>query len=118
MRLLPLTLSRRSRFIWLLWLVFLLPIAQNAANLHVLSHALADRFDASLDTAGKNAAQPAHCDICLTAAALAGAAPPMALPVLPRLQTPHQRPHAIAHAVRSTRTIAAYQSRAPPFSLR
>ena len=52
---------------WLLWLALLLPVAQAFADVHALSH-LDDSQDHGL-------AHPVDCDLCLTAAHLAGGAP-------------------------------------------
>lgn len=58
---------------WLLWLAFLLPLAQAMAGVHALSHVSGDRSDDSI-------AHLVHCDLCLTAADL-GAGAPAAEPV-------------------------------------
>ena len=52
---------------WLLWLALLLPIAQAMAGVHALSH-VSDRPDDGL-------VHVVDCDLCLTAAHLAGSAP-------------------------------------------
>ncbi|MFG6432545.1 hypothetical protein [Roseateles sp. LYH14W] len=60
---------------WLLWLALLLPIAQAMAGVHALSHAGHDQDDAIVHLV--------DCDLCLTAAHLAGgaaAAEPAPLP--------------------------------------
>ncbi|MBV8036451.1 hypothetical protein [Roseateles sp.] len=61
---------------WLLWLAFLLPIAQAMAGVHALSHVTGERQ-------GDGIAHLVHCDLCLTAADLTGAAPPAEPSVLP-----------------------------------
>ena len=109
--------SPRLRLLWLLWLVLLLPIAQTSAALHGLSHALSDRTGENPPIDGKQAVQHAHCDLCLTAAALVGAAPPVAPPFLPRLAALHEPPHAVRATAWVVPTLPAYESRAPPFSL-
>ena len=58
---------RRAAHRWLLWLAFLLPIAQAMAGVHALSHVSDSRDD--------GIAHLVHCDLCLTAADLAGGAP-------------------------------------------
>ena len=99
------------RFGWLLWLGLLLPMAQLAAATHALSHA---RTASSRDDSNSQAQHFAHCDLCLTAAAIGGAAPaadpaPLATPTFdtspPRDLL--RRPPAVAPAL-------AYRSRAPP----
>jgi hypothetical protein len=52
---------------WLLWLSLLLPVAQAMAGVHALSH-IDDRQDDGL-------VHLVDCDLCLTAAHLAGGAP-------------------------------------------
>ena len=52
---------------WLLWLALLLPIAQAMADVHALSH-LGDSTQDSLT-------HREACDLCLTAAQLAGGGP-------------------------------------------
>lgn len=58
---------RRNLRGWLLWLALLLPIAQAMAGGHALSH-VNDRPDEGL-------VHLVDCDLCLTAAHLAGGAP-------------------------------------------
>ena len=66
--------SPHRRFVWLLWLVLLLPLAQTTANLHVLSHATAELAGETGRADRQQAIDHAHCDLCLMAAALIGAA--------------------------------------------
>ncbi len=58
---------RRNIRGWLLWLALILPIAQAMADVHALSH-VGDRQDDGL-------VHVVDCDLCLTAAHLAGAVP-------------------------------------------
>jgi hypothetical protein len=108
------------RFIWLLSLLLLIPAAQAAATWHDVSVApFAGRHaEHGRDTGQKRLHDPAHCDLCLTAAALAGGALPLmspdALPALGRHETPcveatHGQPGLRAQA---------YRSRAPPLASR
>ncbi|MFG6459931.1 DUF2946 family protein [Roseateles sp. DXS20W] len=60
---------------WLLWLALILPIAQAMADVHALSHA-GDRQNDGL-------VHLDDCDLCLTAAHLAGGAPAAEPPPLP-----------------------------------
>ncbi len=100
------------RFGWLLWLGLLLPMAQLAAATHALSHART--ATSSRDDPTSQSQHFAHCDLCLTAAAIGGAAPvadpaPFATPAFgttPPRDMLRVRP-AIAPAL-------AYRSRAPP----
>jgi hypothetical protein len=59
---------RRIAQRWLLWLAFILPLAQAMAGVHALSHVSGDRSDDRI-------VHLVHCDLCLTAADLAGGAP-------------------------------------------
>ena len=100
------------RFGWLLWLGLLLPMAQLAAATHALSHART--ATSSRDDPTSQSQHFAHCDLCLTAAAIGGAAPvaerpPFAMPALAASPPDDvlRLPPAIAPAL-------AYRSRAPP----
>jgi len=110
------TLSSHRRFVWLLWLVLLLPLAQTAANLHLLSHATSELDGASGGADGKLAINPAHCDLCLMAAALIGSAPPVPSAVLAPSTAPHTPPVSWFANVWLAPALPVYQSRAPPFS--
>jgi hypothetical protein len=84
---------------WLLWLALLLPIAQAMAGVHALSH-VGDRQDDSI-------VHLVDCDLCLTAAHLAGGAPAAAPAVLPAGPATHAAPqpalvaapHAVSHGL-------------------
>ena len=117
MRTLHPRLSSHRRFMWLLWLVLLLPMAQTAASLHGLSHATSDLARKSSPVDGKQAIERAHCELCMTGASLVGAAPASAPPQAPQLATAHPIPPTISADVWLAPTATAYQSRAPPFSL-
>jgi hypothetical protein len=58
---------RRAARGWLLWLALILPIAQAMAGVHALSHVGHGPDDAIVHLV--------DCDLCLTAAHLAGGAP-------------------------------------------
>ena len=107
-----LALSPHHRFAWLLWLVLLLPLAQTAATLHLLSHATSDLAGESGRADGQPAIDPAHCDLCLTAAALLGAAPPLPHAVLAQSTALHTLPKTWFTSSRLAPALAAYQSRA------
>lgn len=113
-------LSPPRRFAWLLWLVLLLPLAQTAANWHLLSHATSELSGESGESGGadgKPAIDPAHCDLCLMAAALIGAAPPVPSAVLAPSTATHTPPVSGFASVWLAPALPAYQSRAPPFPL-
>jgi hypothetical protein len=95
---------------WLLWLALLLPMGQSAASWHALSHTRVDSSDAD----GKQALHQAHCDLCLTAAAVSGGAMPSQAPALPHLSARHAAPQAAAGSVWLALPALAYLSRAPP----
>jgi hypothetical protein len=101
------------RFAWLLWLGLLLPVAQAAAMCHSVSHI---RAAISGEPDDKGAPHAGHCDLCLTAASIAGGAligtPPVFVP--PALR--HEAPLTSAATVWLALPICAYRSRAPPFA--
>jgi hypothetical protein len=103
-------ISRRC-LTWLVWLGLLLPVAQVGAAVHALSHA---RPDASRESDGKQAPQAGHCDLCLIAAAIGGAAPlaqpATSLPPAIGLELPQ----AVSADVLPAEAAHAYRSRAPP----
>jgi len=99
-------------FAWVLWLALLLPLAQGAAAWHALSHT---RADASGEQDGK-ALHSAHCDLCLTAAAVTGGALAGEPPVLAHSSARHAAPLPPPVGVASTAPVRAYLSRAPPFA--
>ena len=111
------TLSPHRRFVWLLWLVLLLPLAQTAANLHLLSHGTSELAGEGGEDDGKRAIYPAHCNLCLMSAALIGAAPPAPFAVLAPSTALHTPPDSRFASVWRAPTLPAYQSRAPPSSL-
>ncbi|MBW8846263.1 MAG: hypothetical protein JF607_14965 [Burkholderiales bacterium] len=75
---------RRNVRGWLLWLAFLLPIAQAFAGVHALSH-VGDRQDDGV-------AHLVHCDLCLTAADLGAGAPTAEPPALAAGEATHAAP--------------------------
>ena len=112
------SLSPQRRFAWLLWLVLLLPLAQKAANLHLLSHATSELAgEGGDDDDGKLAIYPAHCKLCLMSAALTGAAPPAPAALLAPSSALHMPPDSGFASVWLAPSLPAYQSRAPPSSL-
>jgi hypothetical protein len=99
------------RFAWLLWLGLLLPVAQLAAATHSLSHA---RLASSRDEPGPQAPHLVHCDLCLAAAAIGGAALAADVPMLVPSPFDASPPRAVVHEPRATAALLAYRSRAPP----
>jgi Protein of unknown function (DUF2946) len=107
---------RSSRFsrrclTWLVWLGLLLPFAQVSAAVHALSHA---RADASRDSDGKQAPQASHCDLCLVAAAIGGAAPPAKAATFVPVAVGHELAPVNFAGVWPAAPAHAYRSRAPP----
>lgn len=121
---LPAAASLRRRHVWLLWLALLLPLSQGAVAWHALSHAFQGTVQEVGQQVGQQAAAPtdddqaaahaAHCDLCLTAAALGSGALHRAPVVLPAADARHQAPWALAHAQPAVARAWAYRSRAPP----
>lgn len=103
----------QRRFAWLLWLALLLPIAQLAAGVHILSHAHGDH-------SGKEpVSQAIHedlCGLCPSAAAVLGGGPVVAssAPVLPAAL--YAAPLAALPVMLQAALAHAYDSRAPPLS--
>lgn len=108
----------QRHFSWVLWLVLLLPLAQAVATGHVYSHV--DALNIAAKTAGQSAPRhalhQAPCDLCLTAAAISGAAPLAAAPALPFVAAHHDVPPAQPVADWQPQRVRAYLSRAPPTS--
>ncbi len=102
----------RRHLAWLLWLALLLPLGQGAAAWHALSHT---RADASGERDGK-ALHGTQCDLCLSAATVAGGALPGEPPALPSPSARHEAPRAPTLADRVATPARAYLSRAPPFA--
>ncbi len=111
--------SLRSRivlqrhFAWLLWLMLLLPVAQVAASWHALTHV---SVDAGAARDPQHAPHLAHCDLCLTAAAIDSGAP-LAEPLSLKAEVArHELPQTAAIACWVASPARAYLSRAPPIA--
>lgn len=98
----------------MLWLALLLPFAQAAATWHTISHVQAT---ASNDADGKQALHFAHCDLCLSAAAVTGGAPPAQASSIALEVASHEAPVRATAAPVVAAPIRRYLSRAPPFAL-
>jgi hypothetical protein len=105
--------STRQGWAWLLWLALFLPLAQTAATWHAYSHV---EEQALGDAHGKQAPSLKHCDLCVAAAALSGAAPVGNNDNLPLLTAHEVLPPDPAASVWQATATLAYQSRAPPNS--
>ena len=105
----------RRRLALLLWLVLLLPLGQMAANMHMLSHVHSGQADGD---EGKQGVHEDHCDLCATAATLLAGAPAATTPVLPQFTARHEAALTALHDIFWSAPEPAYNSRAPPFSLR
>ena len=117
-------LLRRPGFAWVLWLALLLPLAQASAAWHAVTHVGAALGDAERDVerdadiAAKHAPHLAHCDLCLTAAGIGGAAFAGAPTPTPHPALRHQAPQRAFAGVWAASAPRAYRSRAPPLSSR
>lgn len=106
--------ARRCAFV--LWLALLLPATQTLAAWHAQSHARPDAAAAAA-TASVDDSRLAHlhaCDLCLTLAGIAHAAPPAVAAPLVSLQLAHGLPQALAALPDGAAPLFAYQGRAPP----
>jgi hypothetical protein len=103
------------RFPWLLWLALLMPLAQAAAAWHALSH---QSLAASGKPGGKQAVQPAQCDLCLAVAALGSGAPIGEPARLPPPTALGEAPHAAFPRSGPAALQRLYDSRAPPSTRR
>ncbi len=102
-------LNLPPRFIaWLLML--LLPLAQAVAAGHAVSHLAGGQGT----TDEQQALHAAHCELCITAATVAGGAPPAALPSLLPLDVAQAAPVAAVSQPWLPTPAPVYRSRAPP----
>lgn len=113
MRLTRLDTFSHCRLAWLLGLLLLLPLAQTAANWHLLSHIHAEQ---SKPSDGYNAIHEGHCDLCLTAVALTGGALPIQSIASAPIVVPADAPGVQSSPVWFARPQRPYESRAPPFA--
>ena len=101
--------------VWLLWLALLLPLAQTAASWHVLSHVNSGQVG---EPDEQQAIHQAHCELCLSAAALIGGAPLVSLPATPVHRALGEVVFAGLQGLAWTPAARVYESRAPPLLLR
>ncbi len=106
----------RRRLTWLLWLALVLPIAQSAALWHGLAQhdAAAGQTERAVD--GKQAPHATHCDLCLAAAGVTGAAPVVAVPAVPLLRGRDCAAPRTDAAPSLAAAATGYRSRAPPLA--
>jgi hypothetical protein len=91
----------------------LLPLAQIAANWHAQSH-----WDTERSSSTKDALASVHCGVCLNAAAVTGGGA-ASTPLVIAHAAPRQPGVVFGEGPRwSAPLLRAYESRAPPFSLR
>lgn len=110
----PFASLRGIRFarLGLLWLVLVMALAQTVAIRHSYSHTTAETL---AQNAGKHPGGLAHCESCIAAAAIGGAAPPCTpllfaaaaqqLPQLIALAGPHFAPQQRPYAIRAPPAI-------------
>ena len=108
-----LSIFSQRHFVWLLWLVLLLPMGQTTATWHVLSHVHSSQTDKD---DGDQGLHQDHCGLCLSAATVIGGAPLAYVPDAPQARGRVEVPQVALHGIFSTATTRAYDSRAPPFS--
>lgn len=106
----PISLHRNLH--WLLWLALLLPLAQSMASWHRYSHRAQTE---QRQDEGKQVGHAA-CELCLSTAALGGAALSGAPLPLVLLAVRHALPLPVLASLWLARPTLAYQSRAPPVS--
>jgi len=94
---------------WLLWLALLLPIAQAMAGVHALSHVSGERQD-------EGVAHLVHCDLCLTAADLAGGAPTAEPAAAVATSATHAAPLVARGTAPRAVSLGLPPARAPPAS--
>ncbi|MDR7333034.1 hypothetical protein [Roseateles asaccharophilus] len=94
---------------WLFWLALILPIAQAMAGVHALSH-VGDGSDEAI-------VHLVDCDLCLTAAHLAGVAPAAAPKPLLASPAVHAAPEAAPAATPGVTRLGLPPARAPPVSV-
>jgi hypothetical protein len=99
------------RLVWLLWFALLLPVAQAAASWHAMAHVGAS---GGYESDTPQAPHLAACDLCLTAAALTGAAPVAEAPSFAHPGVRHGLPQVDADDIWRAPAPRAYRSRAPP----
>jgi hypothetical protein len=112
----PLASLRGIRFarLALLWLALVMGLAQTVAVRHTYSHTTAETL---AQNAGKHPGGLAHCESCIAAAAIGGAAPPSApllfaaaaqeLPQFLALAAPHFAPQQRPYAIRAPPAFAS-----------
>jgi hypothetical protein len=108
----PRSITRRS-LVWLLGLALLLPVAQLTATWHGFSHIAAA---SSAPDDERQAAHATHCDLCLTAAAVAAGALPGTGSVAIFAPVQLEAPQFAFSGIRAALTAPAYRSRAPPLA--
>jgi len=114
----PLYSTARSRrhLVWMLWFALCVPVAQFAAERHVLSHV-------SLDAGvSQDVRHTIHgdlpCEICALAAAVTAGAPRVEPQSVQLADASHAIPQFAPPSNCQRRCETAYQSRAPPVASR
>jgi hypothetical protein len=103
----------RRRLAVLLWLSLLIPSAQSLLGWHVASH---QSTRAAAPDHHKRVAHPAHCDVCLVAAAVSigGATARSPIPVPLQLQV--DEPARLVESANESGHRFVYHTRAPPLT--
>ena len=104
-------IEARRHVAWLMWLAFLLPMAQVAATWHSLSHDVSGTSESSSE---KHAARSSHCDMCIAAAAIIGGGLVTAHPSWATGASSDAAPDVVVITSRAASFVQVYLSRAPP----
>ena len=101
----------KGRLAWLLGLLLLMPLAQTAANWHLIAHSHAQSVQRSDDTSTGFAD---YCDLCQTAAATSAGLLPTQSAATPTVAAPIDVPRLATVAALLATAWPPYASRAPP----
>lgn len=101
----------KGRLAWLLGLVLLMPLAQTAANWHLITHTYAQAAHRSDD--GSTGIED-YCDLCQIAAATSTGLLPTQYAATPTVAAPIAVPRLAAVSALLAPAWPSYASRAPP----
>ncbi len=101
----------KGRLAWLLGLLLLMPLAQTAANWHLIAHTHAQSTQRSDDSSTGIAD---YCDLCQTAMATSAGLLPTQSAATPTVAAPIDVPRLAAVTALLTFVWPPYASRAPP----
>ena len=104
----------KGRLAWLLGMLLLMPLAQTAANWHLIAHAHAQATQSADDP---SAGIADYCDLCQTASATSAGLLPTVLHASQAVAPPTTLTPLSATAAPNHAAWPSYASRAPPFAL-